>query len=506
MKIFSAEKIRAIDAATISGEPVSSADLMERAANSVSRWISEKISSVCEFMIFAGPGNNGGDALAVARMLLKKGYAVNTFIIETGSSFSEDMKHNKARLDAIDAPPFLISSVSDIPEIRPEFIVLDGIFGCGLSRPPAGLAAEAIKRINESGAKVISIDIPSGLYCESSEEYIKGEIIRASFTLSFQFPKLSFMFEDNFGFTGDWEILDIGLLNEAVDNESTPYNYIDQHSVLPLLKTRHKFDHKGTWGHVLIAAGSYGKTGAAILASASALRTGAGLVTCLLPTKCVTAFQCAIPEAMVIPDKGEEHISSLVDLSKYDSIGVGPGLGTDQETRKALGGILASFSKPMVIDADALNILALEPELMSLIPENSILTPHPGEFSRLTGGEKCTGLKRLRHQIEFAKRYKCIVVLKGACTSVATPDGNVWFNSTGNPGMATAGSGDVLTGMIASLLAQNYLPVNAAIIGTYIHGLAGDIALEENSHESLIAGDIIKNTGLAFRRVSHWSY
>lgn len=498
MKIFKAEQIRKIDSATIELEPVSSVDLMERAAVSVSRWITEKYNSSHLFMIFAGPGNNGGDALAVARLLTMKAYQVRVFILSTGAPFSHDMQTNLDRLKSTPATPEIISSPAEIPAITKSTIVIDGIFGSGLSRPPSGVVAETIKMINHSGATVISIDIPSGLYCDDLPIIQCDGIICATYTLSFQFPKLSFMTEEGSRYTGKWEILNIGLLPEAIEKEPTQYYYITKNDVNPLLKPRGRFDHKGTFGHVLIVAGSYGKAGAAILASHSALRTGAGLVTCHLPTASIMAIQSSLPEVMASPDEGEEHIISLPEMSKYDAIGIGPGIGTDPDTRKAFAGMIASFRRPLVLDADALNILSLEPGMLSLLPENSVLTPHPGEFSRLTG-VKNYGFDRIKLQIEFASRHKCIVVLKGANTSIALPDGRLFFNSTGNPGMATAGSGDVLTGIITSLMAQSFKPADAAITGVFLHGLAGDLALKKNSPESLIAGDIIGNIGKAYK-------
>ena len=501
MKIFSAEQIRAIDSATIKHEPVTSENLMERASMSVSRWITERYSSSDLFMVFAGPGNNGGDALAVSRLLLKKGYRIKVFIVSTGTSFSHDMQVNIDRLISAGVTPSVISKSEDIPSVIPGSIIVDGIFGSGLSRLPSGMPAEVIKTINRSAETVISVDIPSGLFCDDVPSDNIDCIVHATYTLTFQFPKLSFMTEEGCRYTGIWEILDIKLLPDAIEKASTPYYYVTGEYASRLLKPRGKFGHKGVYGHALIVAGSYGKAGAAILASRAALRAGAGLVTCHSPSKCITPLQCSVPEVMASPDAGDEHIISMPDMSKYDAMGIGPGIGTDPDTRKAFAEMITSFRKPSVIDADALNILALEPDMMSLIPENSILTPHPGEFGRLTG-EKTSTLGRINLQREFAARYKCIVVLKGANISVALPDGRLFFNSTGNPGMATAGSGDVLTGVITSLLAQNYLPADAAVLGVYLHGLAGDLALENNSLESLVSGDVINNLGLAYNSMS----
>jgi ADP-dependent NAD(P)H-hydrate dehydratase / NAD(P)H-hydrate epimerase len=505
MKIFKAEQIRAIDAATIATEPVSSVDLMERAAGRLYEWVTENIHHSRHVAVFAGPGNNGGDALALARMMTVDGYSVKVFIVDAGASCSNDFTINLKRLHDNGIEPVKISDKDLIPEIEPGNVIIDGIFGSGLSRPPSGIAADVIKKINDSGAMVISIDIPSGLSCDGTIPAVTDTITKAHKTLSFQFPKLPFMFDDCSAFTGEWKVLDIGLLPGAIAKEMTPYFFTTGDDIASLLKKRDRFDHKGVYGHALIIAGSYGKAGAAILAGKAALRTGAGLVTCHAPGMCVTPVQASVPEVMVSPDEGGDHVTTCPDMSKYDAVGIGPGIGTDPDTRRALATLLASYRKPVVIDADALNILSLEPEMLSLIPENSVLTPHPGEFARLTG-KKESGIERMKSQVEFARRHKCVVLLKGAFTSVATPDGIVRFNSTGNPGMATAGSGDVLTGMITSLIAMGYSPENAAVAGVFLHGLAGDLAVKKSSVESLMAGDIIKKIGKAYMKTAKTSF
>ena len=500
MKIFNADQIRAIDAATIASEPISSVDLMERAAGRLYEWVSENVRHSTSVFVFAGPGNNGGDALALARMMTDGGYPVKTFIVNTGSAYSSDFTANLHRLEETGNKPIVISDAGSFPETDKNCVIIDGIFGSGLSRPPYGLAADVIRKINSSGTMVISIDIPSGLRCDGTTPDNPDLVIRASVTLSFQFPKLPFLFDDSSYFAGEWHILDIGLMPDAIEKETTPFLYTTANDIASLIKQRGRFDHKGVFGHALIIAGSYGKAGAAILAGKAALRAGAGLVTCHSPAECVTPLQCSVAEVMVSPDEGKEHITSCPDTSTYDAVGIGPGIGTDPDTRRALATLLASFRKPIVIDADALNILSLEPEMMSLIPENSVLTPHPGEFARLTG-KKESGIQRMKTQIEFARRHKCIVLLKGGFSSIAMPDGRVRFNSTGNPGMATAGSGDVLTGMITSLIAQGYSSENAAVIGAFIHGLAGDLAVKKSSMEALMAGDIIKKIGKAYMKI-----
>jgi len=503
MKIFTSSEIREIDAATIRLEPVTPAGLMERAATTLFQRLKDTVPPEKKINVFAGPGNNGGDGLVIARLLYEDGHPVRVFIVETGSAHGSEFRMNADRLERAGISPLTIADPELFPAIGRDEVIIDAIFGTGLSKPPAGVAAEVIRRINLTGAYVISVDIPSGLFCEDNTGADRDRIVRASQTITLQFPKLAFMFAGNDEQAGKWEVVDIGLHPETISEMHSAYHYIIRESVRPLLQKRRKFDHKGTFGHALIIAGSYGKAGAATLSAGAALRTGAGLVTVHTAASAVLALQAALPEAMVSPDPGTGNVTELPDLSPYDAVGVGPGLGTDPDTVTVLRKLLETATIPLVLDADAINIMAQHPELLELMPPNTVLTPHPGEFRRLTGTES-SDYRLMEEQIAFAARYKCIVVLKGAHTSVAVPEGEVYFNSTGNPGMATGGSGDVLTGMITALLAQGYEPADAAVAGVYLHGLAGDVALRIHSEESIIAGDILMNIGRAFRE-THFS-
>jgi hydroxyethylthiazole kinase-like uncharacterized protein yjeF len=498
MKIFTSGEIREIDAATIRLEPVTPAGLMERAATAFFQHLKDALPPEKKINVFAGPGNNGGDGLVIARLMHEDGQQVRVFAVETGSAHSNEFKMNYDRLMRTGLIPLTIAEPDQFPAIGHDEIIIDALFGTGLSKPPSGLAAEVIRKINLADAYVVSVDIPSGLYCEDNSIADRESIVKASLTLTFQFPKIAFMFAGNDEYVGKWEMIDIGLHQDTIARMSTPYHYVLKEDVRPLLLRRRKFDHKGTFGHTLIIAGSYGKAGAATLAAGAALRTGAGLVTVHTPVSAMLPVQSALPEAMVSPDRGTEYITTLPDLSRFDSAGVGPGLGTDPDTRKVLKTLLETAQIPLVLDADALNIIALDSKLLRLIPPQSILTPHPGEFRRLTGTD-ASDYRQMEQQIAFASEHNCIVVLKGANTSVVLPDGRIYFNSTGNPGMATGGSGDVLTGMIAALLAQGYEPAHAAVTGVFLHGLAGDVALRIHSEESVIAGDILMNIGRAYR-------
>ena len=501
VKIFSSGQIKEIDRFTIENEPISSANLMERAAGCLYEWIAARYDSSRKFLVFTGPGNNGGDGLVLARLLWKGGFNVEIFNIRITDKYSTDYILNRKRIVKIKGIKLNeIKKPGDVPQISSEDVIIDSIFGSGLTRAVEGLPLGIIKIINGSAAEIISVDMPSGMFEENNSTNHPDGIVHADYTLSFQFPKLAFMFSDCYKYTGKWFILSIGLHPEAISNTFSQYNYIEEKDTASVLKTRGKFDHKGNFGHGLFVAGSKSKTGAAILGARAALRTGIGLITCHTASHGASAILAALPEVMIQPDNNEEIITEIGKIEKYDAIGVGPGIGTDPSTGYAFKKLLTECDRPMVIDADAVNILGLNKKWLKLLPHNVILTPHKKEFERISG-RSSDDYSRLLSQVEFSAKYKCIVILKGAFTSVSLPDGNVFFNNTGNPGMATAGSGDVLTGIILSLLAQGYKPADAALAGVNIHGLAGDIAAETLPYESVIASDIIDNIGNALKRI-----
>ncbi len=499
MKILTSSQIRQADSYTIKNEPVASIDLMERAAMACTDWLVKKYDTSTSFKIFAGPGNNGGDGWAVARLLADRGYRnASIYLLNISDRLSPDSEINRQRLEQQNLVEInILDTRKDFPEIKNTDIIIDGLFGSGLTRPLKGFSAALVKYLNSSGASIISVDIPGGLFGEDNSKNNENNIIKADFTLTFQFPKLSFFFPENENYVGEWHILPIGLHQGFIDSIKTPYNYLTTGEIRESLKKRNKFAHKGTFGHGLLIAGSYGMMGAAILGAKAALRTGIGLVTAHIPGLGYEIIQTSIPEAVISIDASDTAFSQYPDLSKFSAIAVGPGLGCAETSQMALYKLLKNADKPLVIDADALNIISANKEFAEVIPENSILTPHPREFERLAGSFENNFLRN-RAQIEFAKRHKIYVVLKGANTAIACPDGTCYFNTTGNPGMATAGSGDVLTGIILALLAQNYTPRNAALIGVFVHGLAGDIAAEQTGENALIASDIIDNISKAF--------
>jgi len=498
MKIFSAEQTHRTDQFTIENEPIASIDLMERAAGAFVNWFTDQYDSGRKVYVFCGTGNNGGDGLTASRILIKKGWQVMPFTVKASGNKSSNFEINLQLLQQITEVHNIEGEEDFQFEATSEDIIIDAIFGSGLARPVTGIFAHVIRSVNDSQAPVVSIDIPSGLFCDAHSE--GGEVIQADHVVTFQMPKLTFFMPENSPFVGNWHVVDIGLSRTFIAKEPVNYYYLQQSYVQRLLKTRDRFAHKTNYGRILLIAGSFGKMGAAILSTKACLRSGAGLVTAHVPGCGYDIMQMAVPEAMVSVDVNERYIFSVPDLNSYDTLGIGPGLDQHMDTYDALHKIFDKFKTPVVLDADALNIIASHKELLEKIPEGSILTPHPGEFKRLAG-PLAHDFERLEKQMAMSKEYKIFIVLKGHHTAISTPDGKVYFNSTGNPGMATGGSGDVLTGILTGLLGQGYLPGAAAVLGVYLHGLAGDLAAEMLGEESLIASDIIDYLPDAFNEL-----
>lgn len=494
MKILNTSQIKEADAYTIKHEPIASIDLMERASLAFFSWFRKKFTKDRQVIVLCGMGNNGGDGLAIARLLIKDGYSATAYIVKTKDTGSNDFEENLRRLSVFSEAQE-IQDVKDFPAIPPGSIIIDALFGSGLSRPLSDIFEAVVVHLNNSSATKIAVDIASGLFAD--EHSPEGAIFQADYTITFQAPKLAFMLPENAKYTGHLEIVDIGLDGDFLKDALTPYHYLTESEISTVLKPRNKFAHKGDFGKVLLVSGSMGKMGAAHLCAKAALRTGTGLLSLHIPKCGYEIIQATVPEAMVETDRKKKKVSEVQSVEKYDALGIGPGLGTAEETKTMLADILINFKKPLVLDADALNIMGLHKELLPLIPENSILTPHPIEFGRIAGKFN-NDFERLSLQKYFSKKYNCIVVLKGAHTSISTSSGDVYFNSTGNPGMASGGSGDVLTGMLTSLLGQQYKPLEAALLGVYLHGLAGDIAAEEFGQEAMLPSDLINNIYKAY--------
>lgn len=507
MKLFTATQLRDWDAYTISQEPVSSVALMKRAATLCAARIAEKatIWQSSSIKIFCGLGNNGGDGLVIAGYLAGLNYAVEVYIVETAGKRSVDFvwyetelrKNPQVKLTRIEAATLL-------PVLSSADIVIDALFGTGLSKPVEGLNATVIEHINRHSAFTIAVDVPSGLPCEvfDVEDFQNKIILEADLTLTFQVPKLSFFHAEAYRYTGHFEVIDIGLHPEFTQTAQSPFYYIDEALVKSVLKARDKFSHKGAYGHACVVGGSFGKMGAVVLASEAALRAGCGLLTAYIPKCGYTILQTALPEAMVQCDDELTELRSFPDTQKFSALAIGPGMGTHEYTVKALSDFLIRVRQPVVIDADALNACSelLKQDSGFRFPDNSLLTPHPKEFDRLAGNSS-NSFERLHKQAAFSAKHNVTVLLKGAHTCITTPNGLHYFNSSGNPLLATGGSGDVLSGILCSLLAQGYPVMESAIAGVYLHGLCAD-RIATKGKSTLLAGDIIKELPEAIHSIT----
>lgn len=501
MKIFTGAQIHELDKYTIEHEPIKSIDLMERAANALTQAVIRRWSQSVPIVVFAGPGNNGGDALAMARMLTERGYQVLTYLFNTIGKLSADCDINKRRL--LDRKPKQFVEVTqefEPPQLDAGMLVVDGLFGSGLNKPLAGGFASLVKYINASPADVVSIDMPSGLMTEDNTYNVRANIIRATLTLTLQQEKLAMLFTENQPYFGQLEVLDIGLSKEGMEKIDSQYTQLEACDVRPLLLSRDPFAHKGIMGNALIIAGSYGMAGAAILATQACLRSGVGKVAVCTPKKNVMILQTAVPEAVLRIDREETTFSETIEADDFQALGIGPGLGTTEQTAIAVISQLRRTQCPIVCDADALNILANHHAWLQQLPQGIIFTPHPKELDRLEG-QSTDSFERLMRARDLAERLQGYVILKGHRSALCCPDGHIVFNSTGNAGMATAGSGDVLTGILTALLARGYGQQQACIVAMYLHGLAGDLAAHDLGQESLVASDLVKYLPKAFKKL-----
>ncbi len=498
MKIFTAQQLHQADQQTLKAQDISALDLMERAATDAYQQLEKRSREKSVIKLFCGIGNNGGDGLVIARKLAEKRRNIEVFIVEYSPKhspeFTANLKRLKKRVPA-DKIKWLHKE-RHLPEIDPEEVVVDAVFGIGLNRPLPDWVSELVRHLNNKSCYRIAIDLPTGLF--SNRVPKRGEqVLQADLTLTFQSPKLVFYLPETSAYTGQVMVLDIGLDKAYLDRLTPVAKLIQKADVELIKKPRKRFSHKGTYGHCLVIGGSYGKMGSVVLATRAALRSGAGKVTSMTPKCGDNILQISVPEAMVLTDKSDQILRHFTPPSfSVESICFGPGVGTDPQTAHFFKALLQFCTKPMLIDADGLNLLAQHPHLFDLIPKNTVLTPHPGELKRLIGAwtdsfDKIDKLKA------FSQKYQVVVVAKDAVTLTVFGD-QIYVNSTGNPGMATAGSGDVLSGVIAGLMAQGYSSINAAVLGVYLHGKAGDVAVKNRAFESLLAGDIVDELGAVF--------
>ncbi len=492
MKIYSAGQIRNWDSFTVQNEGITSLQLMESAAQACTSWLESRFGIHKKYCILCGPGNNGGDGLAIARLLRFRGAEV-TVCAEMRTLFKtpdaltnwKEVQHLTS-IDCID--------LKDFSEIIPgeDVIYIDALFGSGFKDQLSGIYNEAVLHLNTFENMKVSIDIPSGMSADTFAVEATA-IFRADYTLTFQSLKKSFLHPETGIFCGEIHVLDIGL-SAAFDEPTTDFA-IDTTLILQRYKQRNDFSHKGTFGKSLIVAGSYGKMGAAVLAVRAALTTGSGITVAASPACGCNIMQTSCPEAM-FESAGQNHITSIPAGAEM-VVGIGPGLGTNSETAAALTNLLQNHRKAIVLDADALNILAASPELLRAVPPGSMITPHPKEFERLFG-KTANSFQRLEVARQNAIDLKIYIVLKDHYTQVITPEGKVYYNTTGNAGMAKGGSGDVLLGILTSLVAQKYSSEDAALIGVWLHGKAGDLAAIKNSQEAMLATDLLSEIGNVF--------
>ncbi|MGL5981333.1 MAG: NAD(P)H-hydrate dehydratase [Phocaeicola sp.] len=503
MKIFSSHQLKELDQHTIANEPIESIDLMERAAEAISFAITKRWDTSYKVVVFAGPGNNGGDALAVARLLAKRGYNIQLFLFNTSGKLSNECQANAARLKECKSICFTEvcpGTEFEPPVLSEKELVIDGLFGSGLNKPLAGGFAAIVRYINASNSPVVSIDVPSGLM---GEENIcnNQHIIKATLTVTIQFPKLSFFFAENEAFLGEWVAIDIKLSPTFIEETKSPYQLLEKRDIKSILKPRKRFSHKGLFGHGLLIAGSYGMAGAAILSARACLRSGIGLLTVHTPIHNQSILQLAVPEAITQTDIHEHCFSDPVKLHPYQAVAIGPGIGEEGDTPFALHEQVMESTRPMILDADAINILSNHRKWLNDLPKNTILTPHIKELERIIG-KTATSYERLIKTQELATQFQLYILIKGAWSTLVTPGGDFYINPTGNPGMSTAGSGDVLTGILLALLAQGYTPEESCKIGVYVHGLAGDLAANQKGEMALIASDIVEALPQAWAKLS----
>ena len=503
MKIFTTKEIKAIDARTVELEKISQIDLMERAATSVAYEIMSRWRPDRRFVVFAGPGNNGGDALAVARLLWAEGYTrIEVFFFNVPSSrLSDCCRINRDRLVAVNGIDYteVVGGEFDPPALSYGDVVIDGLFGSGLMEPLKGGFTSLVQYINDSNAFVVSIDTPSGLLGEWNLGD-RRNIVRANLTFAFQFKRLSFFFAENAEFVGECKVLDIALNQEAMRSTRSNFYLVEDYEVKNVLRSRPLHCNKYNFGNMLLVAGSYGMYGAAVLAARAAMRSGVGLMTVHGACSGHDILQISVPEAKYESDHDDWITTDIALSHNYNAVALGPGIGTDEKTIDALEIFLKNYHKPCVLDADALNCIAKRPMLLDCITAKSVITPHAAEFDRIFGTHHSEE-ERLRRAIEMAKKYQLVIVLKSHYTMTVNTDGRVYINSNGNPGMATAGSGDVLTGIIGALLAQGYDSRTSAVLGVFIHGAAGDMASVTHGTYGMVAGDIVDNIGQVIRNL-----
>jgi NAD(P)H-hydrate epimerase len=514
MNVVTAQEMRRLDDAAIADYAIPVTILMEQAGMGVVREMERRFGDLGgrSVVVLAGKGHNGGDGLVAARHLVQRGAHVRVFLTVPADASRGEAKLQTHIFRNIGGQ-LLDPSSYDRAVFRAALddadLVIDALVGTGLAAPMTGLAAELIADINASGKPVTAVDIPSGISADTGEAL--GVAVRATLTVTFALPKRGHFLPPGSDHTGELRVVDIGIPRRAIDQAALPLSLFTETDAAACVPARPREGHKGTFGHVLVVAGSMGKSGAAMLTARAALRAGAGLTTLACPESVLRAGEAKPPEIMTLPlPETAEHtlaaaaLDTLLAAAKQATVvAIGPGLSTHPETQSLIRELIARLSIPMVIDADGLNALADHLDPFKRPHPPTVLTPHPGEMGRLTKlGSREVQRRRIDLAAEFAKAHQVVVALKGARTVVAGPDGRVTLNPTGNAGMATAGTGDVLTGVIASLMAQGLPPADAARLGVYLHGLAGDIVAADRGERGMLAGDLLDRLPAALARIA----
>lgn len=506
-KVLSAPDLQSLDAYTIAHEPIASIALMERAAEAIVRALTAWYGLRHDFCIFAGAGNNGGDALAVARLLAEQGYRVAAYLFNPKEQLSEDCAANRDRLLTQEAAPVDFVEVTQQfvpPTFTPDTIIIDGLFGVGLNRVLDGGFAALVQFLNASHRPIVALDLPSGLSADGHTVAAGAPIVQATRTLMLGQPKLVCYLPDAAAYLGEVEVLDIGLHPLGLSALKPMAHVLTTDDVCRLLRPRDRYAHKGSFGHAFLMAGSAGMAGAAMLSAEAALRSGLGKLSVLTPACNMLPLQVRVPEAVLLSLDSLQQGAADSPLSGKSAVGIGPGIGQSVETTAAVEALLkACRQQPLVIDADGINLLSTFPDWLHHLPPHTILTPHPAEFDRLVGQRCANAHERFLKAQEMANHYNLYVILKGHHTQIFAPDGEVYINTTGNAGMATAGSGDVLTGLLVGLCAQGYTPHHAALLGVWLHGLAGDMAAARMGQHGMLASDLLAHLPQAFVTLQH---
>ena len=497
--VLSAESLQQADAYTIAHEPIASINLMERAALACAHRIMEILSQDVPVTVLAGMGNNGGDGLAIARIMHMDARPVRVLVPKYKTQGSQDFEVNRKRAQKAGIPVELLEDGAELPDFPAGTVVIDALFGTGLQRPIKDWLKNWVVALNGRSNTVFAIDMPSGLFTEDNNQNDPDAIVQADRTFTLELPKFSLLLADNARYAGDWEVVPIGLDRKYIATLKSEAMMLEAADVATLMPVRKRNSHKGDYGHAWLLTGGEGKMGAALMAAKSCLRSGCGTLTVHVPAGKDVVVHSAIPEAMVTCDEAK-HLSALPKFGKAAAIGVGPGIGMEEGTERMLKLLIQDAPAPLVIDADALNMLGENKTWLAFLPKGTILTPHPKEFERLVG--KCSSdHERLMRARELAVRQGIVLVLKGAHTAICAPDGMLFFNGTGNPGMAKGGSGDALTGIITSLRAQGLDPLSAALLGVYAHGMAGDLAADQLGMDGMLPTDLIERLPQVWKKL-----